>query len=132
MRRFRNSLVFKGKRILVADECDTLRNLVAVIFGFAGAEAIEVNNGEECIAMARSARPDMIFMDADIHRINGIDVCRTLKNSGETLSIPILLTSSDHTMLKSAGSGPLFAEGYLAKPFNSLQLLEKAVCVLSL
>ncbi len=75
--------------------------------------------------MAEDQHPDMILMDIVMPGMNGIDACRQLKKQEKTADIPVLMfTVLGHPdiRLKAEEAG---AAGYITKPFNKDELLEK-------
>ena len=85
-------------------------------------EILVATDGEECLEMARTSRPDLILLDAKMPRVDGFEACRRLKADPITASIPVIfLTASaqEHEIQRGLALGAI---GYLTKPFDPLQL----------
>ncbi len=83
-----------GKTILLADA----DQFIAVAFRHglerAGYIVIVTHDGEEALALAESARPDLILLDLILPKINGFEVLERLKQSEELQSIPVIVLTS--------------------------------------
>src|SRR4029453_12130190 len=82
-------------------------------------------NGERGLAIAQSARPDLILLDVLMPEIDGFEICRRLKADAGTAAIPVIfLTALTDTANKIAG----FAAGgvdYITKPFQVGEVLAR-------
>ncbi len=114
-------------RILVVDDervlLDTLRyNLVK-----AGYEVRIAADGEEALAAARKERPDLLILDVMLPKIDGFEVCRTLRKES---SVPILmLTARDEELDRVLGL-ELGADDYITKPFSMRELVARVKSML--
>lgn len=82
----------------------------------------EADNGEKGFKIALEVNPDLIITDVMMAGINGLDVCRKIKNNTDTSHIPVVLLtarSSDDYELEGLKTG---ASDYISKPFNMLLL----------
>lgn len=87
-----------------------------------GFEVIAAYDGEEGLAKAFDELPDLIILDIVMPKMDGLDVCRKLKDTEETKLIPvIMLTSSDYPEDKIKGF-ETGADAYIIKPFNPVEL----------
>jgi two-component system, sensor histidine kinase and response regulator len=110
-------------RILVVDDeprnVELLQDLLEV-HGYTVGTAVD---GERAIAAARECRPDVILLDVMMPRLNGFEVCRTLKAEPATAMIPVLLvTSLDARDDRLAGMAA-GANDFITKPIDSADLL---------
>ncbi len=112
-------LVVDDERILL----DTLRyNLVK-----AGYEVRTAADGETALRIARQDSPDLVLLDVMLPKIDGFDVCRTLRQES---AIPILmLTARDEEVDKVLGL-ELGADDYLTKPFSMRELMARVKALL--
>lgn len=89
------------------------------------------SNGSEGIEIARSVIPDVIVTDIMMPVMDGIEMCRMLKNDVSTSHIPIImLTAKDSSFDKETGY-KLGVDSYLTKPFNSSLLLARINNIIS-
>ena len=111
-------------RILVADDEEDIRRLVALRLEAAGYEVVEAVNGEQALALARSNDPDLLLLDVSMPRLNGFDVCRELQSTGAVAPPVIFLTAQAQTSARIEGleSG---AVDYVTKPFEPAELIAR-------
>ncbi len=107
----------KKEKLLVVEDNEDLRSFL--IKELANSyEVFEAANGEDGINMTLSIRPDLIISDVMMPKVNGFELCESIKSNLQTSHIPvILLTARSSEELKITGyqSG---ADEYLSKPFN--------------
>ena len=115
----------KKKLLIVEDEQDILE-LISAIFEDCGDYVILcAKDGEEALRIAREDNPDVILMDIKLPKINGYDVCRSIKSNPATSDSKILMMSG---MVRGDGwhkAQEVGADGYITKPFTSIVLVEK-------
>jgi len=112
-----------GVKILIAD--DEPHILQFLEFGLAneGFEVRKVSNGEEALEAAREFRPHVAVLDVMMPEMNGFEVCRSLKETGDNIAV-IMLTAKDEVDDRVKGL-KLGADDYLVKPFNFEELLAR-------
>jgi len=84
----------KGKRILIADDDTTIRDMYRERILAAGFEVIEAADGEEAFDLARHKTPDLILLDIMMPKVNGLDTLAILKQSEETKKIPVIILTA--------------------------------------
>ena len=119
----------KGK-ILVVDDSPTQLNLMRSPFEENGFQVITASDGEEAIAIVESSGDVvLVVLDVIMPKLNGFQACRKIKTLKNDLPI-ILLTSknqkSDEFWGKKQG-----ADAYMTKPFDSKELFETAIRLMS-
>ena len=112
--------------ILVVDDDEDIRDIVALRMGVAGHTVLEAANGDECMELVRSGQPDVILLDIQMPRMNGIDVCRLLKADPIFRLIPVLLLTARGQESDVSRGFDAGADDYIVKPF-SLQELQSRV-----
>jgi len=111
-----------GKKILVVEDNDKNRRLIADILNYYGYDVREAANGEEGVNLAREFKPDLIFMDMQMPVMDGFTAIKILKNDPTTKHIKIIAITSfamagDKERIMSAG-----ADEYISKPVNTMEL----------
>jgi len=112
------------KKILIADDEPDYVKIVALRLRKSGYHIIVATNGEEALACARTANPDLILLDIRLPKMDGFEVCRRVKKDPLLSRIPVLFASahvSDNvreTVFRCGG------EGYLEKPFENEVMLD--------
>ncbi len=83
---------------------------------------IEAADGEEGLALAREAMPDLVLSDVMMPKMNGYDLCRELKSQPQTSHIPVLLLTAKSSQDEKLEGLELGADDYLSKPFDVREL----------
>jgi len=108
--------------LIVDDEVDLLLS-VEYALKKEGFEVSTAETGQSAIAKARVKRPDLVLLDWMLPDLEGVQVCRELKASPETSSIPVMmLTAKGETEHRIEGL-EAGAEDYLVKPFSMRELV---------
>jgi DNA-binding response OmpR family regulator len=105
-------------RVLVADDEDDIRALVALAVGKAGCTVVaSVGDGAAALAAARADLPDLAVLDVSMPGATGLEVCAELRTDPATAGIRILLLSAGASLDDVARGLAAGADAYLAKPF---------------
>ncbi|MCL5957940.1 MAG: response regulator [Chloroflexi bacterium] len=113
------------KRILVVDDDDAIRNLVAFTLADETYEVLLARGGIEALRLAAENQPALLFLDVEMPDKNGFEVCREVKSDPRTSSATVVMltalaSESDIALGREAG-----ADDYFIKPFSPLALLRK-------
>ncbi len=113
------------KKILIVDDEEKVRKLVAVTLSISGAEISQASSGDDALKLARKIRPDVILLDIMMPgKLDGYEVCRLLKRDPDTRdSFIIMLTAKGQKADKERGLA-LGADDYIVKPFSPMALME--------
>lgn len=112
------------KKILLADDEETLRMLVRVTVESAGVEVLEAQDGQEAIEIAGREELDLAVLDWMMPRVTGPEAVVALRADPRTAGLPIVMLSArsqSNNLEEGASAG---VDAYLVKPFSPLQLLE--------
>lgn len=112
-----------GKRILVVDDEDYIREHLARHLRKLGCEVIEANNGQDALEKV-SNRPNIILMDVKMPVMNGFEATKRLKGSEDTADIPIVILSAKAQGCEMEEGHECGADGYLTKPASFPSILE--------
>ncbi|WP_409270886.1 response regulator transcription factor [Neobacillus sp. SCS-31] len=116
------------KKVLVVDDEQSIVTLLKYNLEQGGYEVITAMDGEEGRERAINERPDMIILDLMLPRIDGIEVCKQLRQ--QKVMIPILmLTAKDDELDKILGL-ELGADDYMVKPFSPREVLARVKAIL--
>ena len=99
------------QRVLLVDDEENIRMLVRFNLEKAGYEVIEAGDGKQALALARNESPDIVILDLMLPGIDGLEVCRLLKQSPETAALPIIMLTAkgDEIVRGPSSSIPLVA-----------------------
>ncbi len=114
-----------GEKILNIDDSPTVQRLIEMILSSQGYQVVLASDGEEGIAKAKSERPDLILVDFVMPKMNGYQVCKTLKEDEEFKTTPIILVTSKGDKVGSKFVDVLGISEYFTKPFQPDELLAK-------
>ena len=107
-----------SKKILIVDDNQDSRELVAKVLKNKGYQTTEVADGEEALERAVSEKPDLILLDISIPKIDGYEVARRLKSQEEFRDIPIIALTA-HAMKGNREKVIVEGfEGYISKPID--------------
>jgi len=115
-------------RVLVADDEQNIRELVAMGLRYEGFEVEAVDNGRAALAGVASFRPDLIVLDVMMPDLDGFEVCRRLRADGERAPV-IFLTARKEIDDRLTGL-TIGGDDYLAKPFSFEELVARIRVVL--
>ena len=111
--------------ILVADDEQDIRELVAYRLSRSGYCIIEARDGEEAFQLAADQPLDMAVLDVMMPRLNGFDLTKRFRGAPVTERLPILLMSASVQEADISRGFAAGADGYLTKPFTPDQLLTR-------
>ncbi|MEI8093964.1 MAG: response regulator [Spirochaetales bacterium] len=118
-----------GKILVVEDNPDILE-LVAYNLEAQGYEVLRAGTGENGLARARKEAPDLVVLDVMLPGINGLDVCRKLKQDEATRKIPVILLTAKSEDSDIISGLELGADDYITKPFSPKVLIARARALL--
>ncbi len=111
--------------ILVVDDNETNRDILATRLDASGYRTIQAEDGEVALASAREHLPDLILLDVMMPKIDGIEVCRRLKADASLPFMPIILVTAK-TDTKDVVTGlDAGADEYLTKPIDHAALVAR-------
>ena len=113
---------------LLVDDEPSIIQLSRMYFERDGYRVQEINDGEAAIEAVTKHRPALIVLDVMLPKVDGFEVCRRLRSSGDQTPI-IMLTARDEDIDKILGL-ELGADDYLTKPFNPRELLARVKAIL--
>ena len=115
------------RTILVADDDPHIRQLIAFALAKAGLDTIEAEDGEAALAAVEAHAPDLLILDINMPRMDGIEVCRRLRAQG---TIPILFLSSRDDEIDRVLGIELGADDYVTKPFSPREVVARVMAIL--
>ena len=119
---FQPSAPRRPKILLIEDEAD-LRKAVSMSLAAEGYEVLNARNGIEGIRAAIEQRPDLILLDVMMPGMNGLDVCRELRQSG--FHAPILMVTAKAEEIDRVVGLEIGADDYVTKPFGTRELVAR-------
>jgi two-component system, OmpR family, response regulator MprA len=117
-------------RLLVVDDEQAIVDFIRLGMRYEGFQVEQASDGYIAIDLAQRVRPDVIILDVMLPTMDGLEVCRRLRESEATANIPILmLTAKDEVRDRVTGL-EAGADDYLTKPFSFDELLARVRALL--
>jgi twitching motility two-component system response regulator PilG len=113
-----------GLKVMVIDDSKTIRRTAESLLKNAGCEVLTATDGFEALAMIADNRPDVIFVDIMMPRLDGYQTCALIKNNAEFKHTPVIMLSSKDGLFDRARGRIVGSEQYLTKPFTKNELLD--------
>ncbi|MBK8255344.1 MAG: response regulator [Polyangiaceae bacterium] len=111
-----------GARILVVDDDDAIRDMVAAMLEAVGLIVTTAANGEAALELFADATFDLVVLDWNMPRMTGLELCRTLRQKAGYAALPVLFltaNTSSSDMVEAFAAG---ADDYVVKPFRAPEL----------
>src|SRR4029077_14269462 len=115
------------KRILVVEDDATIRDTLTFNLKKEGYVVTVAQDGADAVARARSSRPDLILLDLMLPELNGLEVCRILRQEG---NVPIIMLTAKESEVDKVVGLQLGADDYITKPFSLRELFARMTAVL--
>ena len=116
-----------GKRVLVVDDDVKTVELVKLYLNRDGYKVLTAYNGTDALRLAREGHPDLIVLDLMLPGIDGLNVCRTLRDESD---VPIIMLTAKTTEEDRLTGLDLGADDYVPKPFSPKELAARVRAVL--
>ena len=116
-----------GKRVLVVDDDVKTVELVKLYLNRDGYKVLTAYDGVEALRLAKERHPDLIVLDLMLPGIDGLEICRELRDESDVPIIMLTAKSTDEDKLTGLGLG---ADDYVTKPFSPRELAARVRAVL--
>lgn len=113
----------QGLRVMVIDDSKTIRRTAETLLKREGAEVVTATDGFEALAKIADQRPQIIFVDIMMPRLDGYQTCALIKNNQVFKHTPVIMLSSKDGLFDRARGRLVGSDQYLTKPFTKDTLL---------
>ena len=113
--------------VLIVEDDRRIANWVKVYFERAGFTVEVTHDGESGLTMARSLSPDLVVLDLMLPRLDGVELCRILREESE---VPIIMLTARETPAERVAGLDTGADDYIVKPFDPQEVIARAQAVL--
>jgi len=122
---------YMGKTILIVEDDPMSLKLFQTLLQMNGYETLEATDGRRGVELAKEKKPDLILMDVQMPSLDGLEATRILKKDGAMRNTPIVALTAhamkgDEEKIRSAG-----CDGYITKPIDTREFLQKITEYLS-
>ena len=114
---------FSGLKVMVIDDSKTIRRTAETLLKKAGCQVATVTDGFEALAKIADGKPDIIFVDIMMPRLDGYQTCVLIKNNQLFKETPVVMLSSKDGLFDRARGRIVGSDQYLTKPFTKDELL---------
>ena len=117
-------------RILIADDNPTNVDILRARLATQGYEILTASDGQEALEMALRHRPDLLLLDVQMPKLDGIEVCRQLKADGSLPFMPIIMVTARADTADVVAGLEAGADEYLTKPVDQAALVARVKSML--
>ncbi len=114
----------KGLKVLVIDDSKTIRRTAETLLSKEGCEVLTAVDGFEALSKIADHKPDIIFVDIMMPRLDGYQTCALIKNNHTFSHTPVIMLSSKDGLFDRARGRIVGSEQYLTKPFTKDELVD--------
>lgn len=115
------------RKLLLADSSITIQKVVEFSLSTEGFDVTSARDGETAIRLAEEIMPDIILADIFLPGIDGYELCKRIKASERLKNIPVILLVGKPDFFDMNKANLSGASDYLNKPFESAELIDKAI-----
>lgn len=114
-------------QVLVVDDDPHIRQLLVFALEKAGLAAREAEDGEAALSAVAESAPDLVVLDINMPKLDGLEVCRRLRAKGD---LPILFLSSRDDEIDRVLGIELGGDDYVVKPFSPREVVARVQAIL--
>ncbi len=114
---------FSGLKTMVIDDSKTIRRTAETLLKKVGCEVITALDGFDALSKIADQKPDIIFIDIMMPRLDGYQTCALIKNNKDFKHTPVVMLSSKDGLFDKAKGRIVGSDQYLTKPFSREELL---------
>jgi DNA-binding response OmpR family regulator len=115
--------------LIVEDEAD-IRDLLAFHLEREGFQTARARSGAEALRQIRASPPDLVLLDLMLPEVDGLEVCRRLRQDPHTAAVPIVMLTAKSEELDRVLGLELGADDYIVKPFSPKEVVARVRAVL--
>ena len=114
----------EGFKVLVVDDSNTIRRSAEIFLKQGGYDVVLAEDGFDALAKINEYRPDMVFCDILMPKLDGYQTCAIVKRNQAFATTPVVMLSSKDGVFDKARGRMVGCQDYLTKPFTKDQLLQ--------
>ncbi len=111
-------------KILIIDDSQTIRRSAESMLSGEGLAVVTAEDGFQALSLIAEHRPNLIFVDIMMPRLDGYQTCSIIKNNPDFAQIPVIMLTSKDGLFDRARGRVVGSDFYLTKPFTKDELLD--------
>jgi twitching motility two-component system response regulator PilG len=119
--------VMLNVKVMVIDDSKTIRRSAETLLKKVGCQVVTAIDGFEALAKITEHKPDIIFVDIMMPRLDGYQTCALIKNNQNFKATPVIMLSSKDSIFDRARGRIVGSEKYLTKPFSKEDLINAII-----
>jgi phosphate regulon transcriptional regulator PhoB len=117
-------------RVLIVEDEPDIRDLLVFHLEREGYQVTQCRSGAEALRLARATPPDLVLLDLMLPEMDGLEVCRRLRQDPATMALPIVMLTARGDEVDRVLGLELGADDYVVKPFSPRELVARIRAVL--
>ncbi len=117
-------------RVLIVEDEPDIRDLLVFHLEREGYQVVQSRSGPEALRLARATPPDLVLLDLMLPEMDGLEVCRRLRQDPATMALPIVMLTARGDEVDRVLGLELGADDYVVKPFSPRELVARIRAVL--
>lgn len=115
--------IVEKEKIMIIDDSSTIRRSAEIFLTPEGYQVIPVVDGFEGLVKVMEEKPDLVFIDVVMPKIDGLEACRIIRRNPQFKNLPIIFLSSKDGEFDKARGMMMGADDYLPKPFTKESII---------
>ena len=112
-----------GKKILVVDDSESIREVVSFTLENAGHQVLVAIDGHDALKFLDGSELDLVITDLHMPNMNGIDLIKSIRANSTYARVPILFLTTESQAAKKMEAKEAGATGWIVKPFNGAAVI---------
>jgi len=111
-------------KVMIIDDSRTIRKSAETLLKKEGCEVLTAEDGFDALAKIAEHKPDLIFVDIMMPKLDGYQTCTLIKNNRQFRDTPVIMLTSKDSIFDKARGRIVGSEEYLTKPFTRDDLIQ--------
>ncbi len=120
-------LPLTGIRVVLIDDSNTIRRSGEIFLSQAGCQVVLAEDGFEGLSKVVDSKPDVVFVDVMMPRLDGYQTCALIKHHPEFKNTPVVMLTSKDSLFDRARGQLVGSNQYLTKPFSKKSLIDAVI-----
>ncbi len=122
-----DGLPLTGVKVVLIDDSNTIRRSGEIFLSQAGCQVVLAEDGFEGLSKVVDTKPDVVFVDVMMPRLDGYQTCALIKNNPEFKDTPVVMLTSKDSLFDRARGQLVGSNQYLTKPFSKKSLIDAVI-----